>query len=94
MYSVSPGDVFPEQIATFVTPQPKLRELLFQAHPQLLDADFWCDKQQKIKAGFVEDIFPYPPEQRFSRLFCEDKQGDGKALNDEALNDEALNEKH
>ncbi len=81
-YSVSPGDVFPEQIATFVTPQPQLRQLLFQAHPELLDADFWCDKQQKIKAGFVEDIFPYPPEQRFSRLFCEDKLGDGKALNE------------
>jgi isocitrate dehydrogenase kinase/phosphatase len=64
-YPVNPGDVFPEQIATFVTPQPQLRELLFKAHPELLDADFWCLKQQKIKAGLVEDVFPYPLSQRF-----------------------------
>jgi len=64
-YPVYPGDVFPEQIATFVTPQPQLRQLLFQAHPELLDADFWCEKQQKIRAGMVEDVFPYPISQRF-----------------------------
>ncbi|MBU2222993.1 MAG: bifunctional isocitrate dehydrogenase kinase/phosphatase [Gammaproteobacteria bacterium] len=66
-YPVYPGDVFPEQIATFVTPQPQLRELLFTAHPELLDADFWCEKQQKIRAGLVEDVFPYPLSQRFSQ---------------------------
>jgi isocitrate dehydrogenase kinase/phosphatase len=64
-YPVNPGDVFPEQIATFVTPQPQLRALLFEAHPELLDADFWCEKQQKIRAGIVEDVFPYPIAQRF-----------------------------
>lgn len=64
-YPVNPGDVFPEQIATFVTPQPQLRALLFEAHPELLDADFWCEKQQKIRAGIVEDVFPYPVAQRF-----------------------------
>ena len=64
-YPVNPGDVFPEQIATFVTPQPQLRELLLTAHPELLDADFWCEKQQKIRAGIVEDVFPYPETQRF-----------------------------
>lgn len=64
-YPVNPGDVFPEQIATFVTPQPQLRDLLLTAHPELLDADFWCEKQQKIRAGIVEDVFPYPETQRF-----------------------------
>jgi len=64
-YPVYPGDVFVEQIATFVTPQPQLRELLVKAHPELLDADFWCAKQQNIRAGFVEDVFPYPVSQRF-----------------------------
>jgi isocitrate dehydrogenase kinase/phosphatase len=67
-YPVYPGDVFPEQIATFVTPQPQLRELLVKAHPELLDADFWCEKQQKIRAGIVEDVFPYPVSQRFMQM--------------------------
>ncbi|RVU37410.1 bifunctional isocitrate dehydrogenase kinase/phosphatase [Rheinheimera riviphila] len=67
-YPVNPGDVFPEQIATFVTPQPQLRALLFEAHPELLDAAFWCEKQQKIRAGIIEDVFPYPISQRFMQL--------------------------
>ena len=69
-YTVNPGDVFPEQIATFVTPQPQLRALLFEAHPELLDADFWCEKQQKIRDGVIEDVFPYPVAQRFMQQVC------------------------
>lgn len=64
-YPVHPGDVFPEQIATFVTPQPQLRNLLLAAHPELTDPDFWREKQQKIRLGIVEDVFPYPETQRF-----------------------------
>lgn len=61
----APGDVFPEQIATFVTPQPQLRQLLFSEHPELLDAAYWRSKQQAIREGIVEDIFPYPDHLRF-----------------------------
>lgn len=61
----APGDVFPEQIATFVTPQPQIRQLLFSKHPQLLDAAYWRAKQQAIRDGIVEDIFPYPDNLRF-----------------------------
>jgi len=68
-YSVSPGDVFPEQIATFVTAQPQLRALLCQFHPELLDASFWQQKQQAIRDGLVEDFFPYPQQQRFCQLY-------------------------
>ncbi|MDX1678785.1 bifunctional isocitrate dehydrogenase kinase/phosphatase [Arsukibacterium sp.] len=59
------GDVFPEQIATFVTPQPQLRKLLFSKHPELLEARYWQAKQQAIRDGKVEDIFPYPENLRF-----------------------------
>ena len=61
----APGDVFPEQMATFVTPQPAIRDMLFSRHPQLLDAGYWQQKQQNIKNGIIEDIFPYPDKIRF-----------------------------
>lgn len=65
-YSISPGDVFPEQIATFVTPQPALRKMLTDSHPELLDASYWQARQADIAAGRLEDIFPYPLCQRFA----------------------------
>lgn len=65
-YSVNPGDVFPEQIATFVTPQPAWRQMLIDSHPELLDACFWQARQADIRAGRLEDVFPYPSSQRFS----------------------------
>ncbi|WP_445425316.1 bifunctional isocitrate dehydrogenase kinase/phosphatase [Alishewanella sp. HL-SH06] len=64
-----PGDVFPEQIATFVTPQAQIRELLFSQHPELLDAAYWRKKQYHIRQGIVEDIFPYPQAMRFSQRY-------------------------
>lgn len=61
----APGDVFPEQMATFVTPQAQIRELLFSKHPELLDAAYWRQKQENIRHGIIEDIFPYPDHIRF-----------------------------
>ncbi|WP_445767210.1 bifunctional isocitrate dehydrogenase kinase/phosphatase [Rheinheimera sp.] len=61
----APGDVFPEQMATFVTPQPHIRQLLFSKHAELLDAAYWRQKQQNIRNGIIEDIFPYPDNIRF-----------------------------
>ncbi|MFC4654918.1 bifunctional isocitrate dehydrogenase kinase/phosphatase [Rheinheimera marina] len=68
-YSVAPGDVFPEQITTYVTAQPDIRQMLLEQHPELADARYWQQKQQGIRAGLVEDIFPYPQCQRFARLY-------------------------
>lgn len=67
--SAAPGDVFPEQIATFVTPQADIRHMLFAKHPQLLDAAFWRQKQAHIRQGIVEDIFPYPQTMRFCHRY-------------------------
>ena len=70
----APGDVFPEQMATFVTPQPEIRQLLFSQHPELLDATYWQRKQHNIRAGVVEDIFPYPDSNRFYHQYTEDNR--------------------
>ena len=69
----APGDVFPEQIATFVTPQAEIRQLLFSKHPQLLDAQYWRQKQQHIRAGIIEDIFPYPDNIRFYHHYMQEE---------------------
>ncbi|QBL10008.1 bifunctional isocitrate dehydrogenase kinase/phosphatase [Rheinheimera sp. D18] len=67
----APGDVFPEQMATFVTPQPQIKQLLFSKHPELLDAAYWREKQHNIRSGVVEDIFPYPDKIRFYHHYNE-----------------------
>lgn len=68
-YSVGPGDVFPEQITTYVTAQNDIRQMLIQSHPELMDAGYWQQKQQRIRDGIVEDVFPYPQQQRFQSLY-------------------------
>lgn len=68
-YSVGPGDVFPEQITTYVTAQNDIRQMLIQSHPELMDASYWQEKQQRIRDGVVEDVFPYPQSQRFIALY-------------------------
>ena len=68
-YSVGPGDVFPEQITTYVTAQNDIRQMLIQSHPELMDAGYWQQKQQRIRNGIVEDVFPYPQSQRFHTLY-------------------------
>lgn len=70
-----PGDVFPEQIATFVTPQADIREMLFSKHPELLDPVYWRQKQYAIRQGVVEDIYPYPHPMRFCYRFAKSGQG-------------------
>ena len=72
----APGDVFPEQIATFVTPQADIRQFLFSRHPELLDAAYWRQKQQNIRHGVVEDIFPYPDSMRFYHQYQDDSRAD------------------
>lgn len=69
-----PGDVFPEQIATFVTPQADIREMLFSKHPELLDPVYWRQKQYAIRQGVVEDIYPYPHPMRFCYRFAKTGQ--------------------
>ncbi|MBU0914590.1 MAG: bifunctional isocitrate dehydrogenase kinase/phosphatase [Gammaproteobacteria bacterium] len=75
-YSVGPGDVFPEQITTYVTAQNDIRQMLIQSHPELMDAGYWQQKQQRIRDGIVEDVFPYPQSQRFTALYATEYQSD------------------
>ena len=66
-YSVAANDVFPEQFAAFLFANNRVRQAFMKRHSDLLDADFWVQKQENIKAGIYEDVFPYARKLRFTR---------------------------
>jgi len=70
-YSVDPGDVFPEELATFALANPRYRNAFMAHHPELLEASFWQQCQQNIANGIFEDVFPYPDKIRFCNLTSE-----------------------
>jgi isocitrate dehydrogenase kinase/phosphatase len=66
-YSVGPNDIFPEEFGRFLLGDPRIRKAFLKYHRDLLDVDFWIDKQEKIRKGILEDVFPYPQSIRFPR---------------------------
>jgi isocitrate dehydrogenase kinase/phosphatase len=66
-YSVGANDVFPEQFASFLVSDPVAREIFLEKHADLMDPAFWSGKQDQLRAGVPEDVFPYPQAIRFKR---------------------------
>lgn len=66
-YSVGANDVFPEEFSTFLLTNPKVRKIFMKYHKDLLDAEYWQQKQQNILHGVYEDVYPYPQQLRFER---------------------------
>ncbi|MBA6353855.1 bifunctional isocitrate dehydrogenase kinase/phosphatase [Colwellia sp. BRX9-1] len=64
-YSVAPGDMFPEEIATFALANKKYRNAFLLHHADLLEANFWQQCQKSVATGKFEDVFPYPEALRF-----------------------------
>lgn len=64
-YSVAPGDMFPEELATFALANRKYRNAFLIHHADLLQASFWQQCQKNVAAGKFEDVFPYPEALRF-----------------------------
>jgi len=69
-YSVGKHDVFPEEFASFLLGSPKVHSAFLKYHRDLLKVSFWQGTQEKIRAGYVDDFFPYPEELRFCRTFA------------------------
>ncbi|MBB1603066.1 bifunctional isocitrate dehydrogenase kinase/phosphatase [Variovorax sp. UMC13] len=65
-YAVGPKDVFPETFAPFLLGNDAVREAFMAHHADLLEADFWQQHQQRIRAGQMLDVFPYDAAQRFA----------------------------
>ncbi len=66
-YSVGPHDVFPETFAPFLLGNPAVREVFMKHHADLLDVAFWKSHQERIRQGYVYDVFPYERSRRFSQ---------------------------
>ena len=64
-YHVGPRDVFPEQFAPFLLGDPRIRAAFLRHHADLLTAGFWRERQRRIRAGVLEDVFPYRRDRRF-----------------------------
>ena len=64
-YGVVRNDVFPEEFATFLLGEPRLRESFLRHHADLLEPEFWQECQRRVEAGEIVDFFPYPESLRF-----------------------------
>ena len=64
-YSVGPRDVFPETFGPFLLGDPRVREIFMRHHADLLEPEFWQQHQQRIREGYVHDVFPYDRARRF-----------------------------
>lgn len=69
-YPVAKNDVFPEEFATFLLGNHETRRMFLKYHRDLLSAEFWIERQQKIRAGHMEDFYPYPQALRFCHQFA------------------------
>jgi isocitrate dehydrogenase kinase/phosphatase len=65
-YPVGRHDVFPEQFEKFLLGNAKIRQFFLKHHAALLTRAYWQSHKERILAGVVEDVFPYPQHIRFS----------------------------
>jgi isocitrate dehydrogenase kinase/phosphatase len=66
-FHVGDQDVFPEEFQAFLSPPGRVRDAFLDAHGDLLQVEFWTGVQERLKAGEVVDVFPYPRDQRLRR---------------------------
>jgi len=64
-YAVGPSDIFPEEFATFLLTDERVRACFLRHHADLLDVAAWQAAQQRIAAGEMPDVFPYAEALRF-----------------------------
>jgi isocitrate dehydrogenase kinase/phosphatase len=65
-YSVGKHDVFPETFGPFLLGDPRVRAIFMKHHGDLLEPEYWQQHKERIKAGYVHDVFPYDRARRFS----------------------------
>jgi isocitrate dehydrogenase kinase/phosphatase len=64
-YPVAKNDVFPEQFGTFLLGNSTVRKYFMKHHADLLKPEYWQARKERILAGYMEDVFPYPQSCRF-----------------------------
>jgi len=69
-YSVGPSDIFPEEFATFLLTDARVRDCFMRHHADLLEVASWQATQQLIATGQMQDVFPYAEALRFCNQFA------------------------
>jgi isocitrate dehydrogenase kinase/phosphatase len=66
-FTVGENDVFPEEFAAFLGLPPRLKQVFFKFHQDLLDPGFWQQTQEEIRSGTLRHIRPYGEARRLRR---------------------------
>ena len=66
-FSVSEDDVFPEEFERYFLVHPLIGKYFSEIHGDLMTVEFWRQKQATIRAGILEDVFPYRRSLKFPR---------------------------
>ena len=69
-YAVGPTDIFPEEFATFLLTDERVRACFMRRHGDLLETAYWQTTQQRIAEGLMQDVFPYSEALRFCNLYA------------------------
>jgi len=65
-YPVGPHDVFPEEFATFLLTDERVRRAFLSHHADLLAAEWWQAGQQALRSHGVAEVLSYPVHARFA----------------------------
>ena len=63
-FEVGENDIFPEEFSRFLSMSRPLQEEFKRRHSELFDPGFWSDIQERLKAGEIMDVYPYPRTKR------------------------------
>lgn len=63
-FYVGPDDVFPEEFKSTMGVSGRLMEAFLEEHGDIFEASFWQETQQRIEAGEIIPILPYPARER------------------------------
>ncbi|HDT3000959.1 TPA: bifunctional isocitrate dehydrogenase kinase/phosphatase [Proteus mirabilis] len=64
-YSVAENDVFPEEFRYFLCCDKQVCHYFEAQYRDLLSPEYWQQQQQRIKQGYIEDVYAYPQSKRF-----------------------------
>lgn len=64
-YSVAENDFFPEEFRYFLCCDKQVCHYFEAQHRDLLSPEYWQQQQQRIKQGYIEDVYAYPQSKRF-----------------------------
>lgn len=67
-FDVGEYDVFPEEFATFLFPDDRLREMFSEHHADLFTCEGWQRIQKMIEDQILSDVFPYSARDRLAEI--------------------------